>query len=270
MFGHFGFPALGMLGIGLGTAAGFWILLAGFIVYIWLMPKYHIYFKDLFSSVKSSHIAAIMRMGLPMGIMFSIDLSFLMLAVFFAGKLGTTAVAAQQIGLQITGLTFIILAGLSQAITVRIGHTWGAKDYSAASVICWSGLWMGTVLGLFFSILLWFKPLWLIGFDFDIHDPNNAEIIRVATVLLVAFGFFQLANTFRYTFFAVLRGLKDTIFPAVFSLIGFYGIAIGLGYPLLFHWHGTLFQFWMLTSAAILLIVIAMYFRFKYLISKSL
>ncbi len=269
MFGHFGFPALGMFGIGLGTAVGFWVLLIGFIIYIYLKPEYHVYFKELIRTFKPAHLMAILRIGLPMGVMFTIDLSFLMLAVFFAGKIGTTEVAAQQIGMQVAGLTFIIFAGLAQAVTVRIGHTWGAKQYHATNAICLAGVWMMGILSVLCSLLLWFKPLWIIGLDFDVTDPHNAEVVALAVTLLGAFGFFQLSNSFRYALFAVLRGLKDTLLPAFFSLIGFYGIAVGIGYPLLFSWHGTLYQFWILTSAATALIAVAMYVRFCYVIKKQ-
>jgi MATE family multidrug resistance protein len=268
MFGHFGFPALGMFGIGLGTSVGFWLLLVGFILYIWSQPDYRCYFSRSLLQVRQWHITSLLRVGLPMGIMWVIDLSFLMLAAFFAGKLGTTLLAAQQIAIQFVGISFLILGGLAQAITVRIGYTWGAKNYTAAKTICLSGTLMSTMLGLILSLLLWYKPLWIIGLDFNLSDPNNAEIIQLGCAFLAVFGFYQIAYSIRSALFALLRGLKDTLFSAVCSLVAFYGIAIGIGYPLLFVWGGNLFQFWALTSAVIFLVATAMYLRFNYLIHK--
>ncbi|MFN7097264.1 MAG: MATE family efflux transporter [Gammaproteobacteria bacterium] len=269
MFGHFGFPALGMFGIGLGTAIGFWMLFVGMFAYIWWQPQYRQYFNEALLQFNTLHIKPLIKIGLPMGVMWGIDVSFGMFAAFFAGKLGTTLLAAQQIGVQVTGLTFLVIAGLAQAITVRIGHTWGAKNYGAANAICLSGFLMCFSIGMLFSLLLWFKPLWIIGIDFNLSDPANAAIIKLATEFLLIFGFYQLANSMRYAFFAVLRALKDTYFPALCSLVGFYGIAIGLGYPLLFHWGGNLFQFWYLTTAAIMLIVGAMYWRFTLRVKQT-
>jgi MATE family multidrug resistance protein len=262
MFGHFGLPAMGMFGIGLGTAVGYWALFAGLLSYIFYQPQYRQYFSKHLMQFKDLHIKPLLHIGLPMGFMWCIDLSFGMFAAFFAGKLGTTSLAAQQIGVQITGLTFLVMAGLSQAITVRIGHTWGAKDYNAARLICLIGFLFSFTIGFLFSLIFWFKPLWIIGIDFNLTDPKNAEVIKLACEFLVIFGFYQIANSMRYAFFAVLRALKDTYFPALCSLVGFYGIAIGVGYPLLFHWGGNLFQFWSLATIALLMIVGAMYWRF--------
>lgn len=269
MFGHLGLPALGMFGIGLGTAVGFWALFVGLFIFILWKPQYRQYFTEQLLQFKNSHLKPLLKIGLPMGIMWGIDISFGMFAAFFAGRLGTTLLAAQQVGVQTTGLTFLVLAGLSQAITVRIGHTWGAKDYAAANSICLSGFIMSFIVGFSFSLIFWFKPLWIVGIDFNLSDPNNADVIKLACEFLAVFGFYQIANSMRYAFFAVLRALKDTYFPALCSLVGFYGIAIGIGYPLLFHWGGNLFQFWYLTTGALLLIVGAMYWRFTVRVKQA-
>lgn len=268
MFGHFGLPALGMFGIGLGTSVGFWALFVGFFIYIFYHREYRQYFTNFLTKSERKHIKSLLALGLPMGSMWWIDTSFTMFAAFFAGKLGTTLLAAQQIGIQVTGLAGIVMAGLSQAITVRIGHTWGAKQYDSARLVTYIGFLFSFIVGLLFSSIYWFKPLWIIGIDFNIHDPRNATIIQLGSAFLFVFGFYQLANSMRYALFAVLRALKDTYFPALCSLVAYYGIATGLGYPLLFHWGGNLFQFWYLASFSVLLIIIAMYWRFTYRVKQ--
>lgn len=263
MFGKFGFPKLGMLGIGLGTAFAYAVLLVGFMVYILYQPQYRCYFNKVLLSFGNNHIFSLVKIGLPLGFMWMINMSFNIFASIFAGKLGTVLLAAQQVGLQAMGLTFMVGSGLSQAISIRIGHTWGAKNYGVTKIICGIGVLMSFTLALLFSLVFWIKPLWIVGLDFDLSVPANADVIKLSCEFLIIFGIYQVVNSIRNALFAALRALKDTVFPALCSLIGFYGIAIGLGYPLLFYWDGNLFQFWYLTTLVLIFIDMALYRRLR-------
>lgn len=262
MFGHLGFPALGMLGIGLGTAVGFWLLTLGQIIYIIYHPEYRRYFSGWFTSLGGKHLKPLMKVGLPMGVMFTIDLSFIAIVAFMVGHINITLLAAQQIGLQALSLVMITIAGLTQAISIRLGHTWGAKAYGDAPMIGLTGFIHSFVLALLCALIFWIKPMWIIGIDFNLYDANNALVIQLATGVLMVMGFYLLANSLRYAAFALLRALKDTHFPAACSFFGFYGVTLGIGYPLLFHWHGSLIQFWCLATASTFFMATAMVWRF--------
>ncbi|MBY0544049.1 MAG: MATE family efflux transporter [Gammaproteobacteria bacterium] len=264
MFGKFGFPQLDMLGIGLGTAFAYTVLFIGFIVYIFFQPQYRGYFNLRLFNFQHWHINSLIKVGLPMGIIWMIDLSFSLFAASFAGKLSTLWLAAQQVSVQAAGLTFMVVAGLSQAISIRIGHTWHSNNVQVTKMICGIGVLICCFIPFLFSLIFWFRPLWIIGIDFDLSAPQNVAVIKLATEFLAIFGFYQIINSLRYAFFSALRAMKDTYFSALCSLIGFYGIAIGCGYFLLFHWHGTLFQFWYLTIFALCLIVVALYGRLRH------
>ena len=274
MFGHFGFPKWGLFGIGLGTALGYTFLLLGMLAYLLFDPRYRAYFANIqwlslgswkINATKtaktSSHLPALLKVGLPLGIIWGIDTTFLMFAAFFAGKFSTTLLAAQQVGVQAITLTFMLLSGLAQAISIRMGYTWGAKSYHLGKAIYLSGLSLSFIVTLCISTLFWFKPLWLIGVDFDVHAPQNKQLVLLASHFLYVFGAYQLLNSLRYALFAALRGMKDTYFPAICSFLCFYLIGIGGGYPLLFHWHGTMFDFWYLVIIALSLMVLALYWR---------
>lgn len=269
MFGHLGFPALGMMGIGLGTALGFSFLALGMLLYLLLHPSYKCYFSKNLFQFKQTHFKSLFKLGLPMGLMWMIDLSFMMIAAILVGKLSTVLLAAQQICIQAMALILIIMSGFSQALIVRVGHTWGAKDYASAKIIYQAGLFQCLIITLISGSIFWFKPLWIIGLDFNLANPNNKAVIQMAEQLLFIFGFYQMVNSFRYVLFGVLRALKDTFFSAILGLIAFYGIGLGLGYPLLFHWNGSLTQFWTLMIFTIFCMVLAMDRRYNQLIKLA-
>ena len=264
VFGHFGLPKLGMLGIGLGTAIGYSLLAVGLGGYALCHPIYRHYFKGSSNGTNIWHIKSLLRIGFPMGAMWTIDQSFFTAAAFLVGMLDVSLLAAQQIAMQITSLIMMMIAGLTQAMSIRLGHTWGAKAYQNAPMIGITGIMNALLLALIASLVLWLWPLQLISVDFDIHNPANLKIVEDAKPLLFIFGFYILANALRYAAFALLRALKDTYFPAFCSLIGFYGIALGLGYPMLFYWHVSINHFWLLATGVVFIMALLMLWRFKW------
>ncbi len=53
-------------------------------------------------------------------------------AALLVGWIGTTALAAHQIALQIATILFMVPFGISLAATVRVGHAVGRRDPAAA------------------------------------------------------------------------------------------------------------------------------------------
>ena len=61
---------------------------------------------------------------------------------------------------------------------------------------------------------------------------NDSQFIETTAVFLTYSLFFQLADTFAAPLQGILRGYKDTIVPFYLGLIGYWGVAIPLGYLL--------------------------------------
>lgn len=267
MFGHWGFPALGLFGIGLGTAIGYFALLIGMLIYIWMTPPCAIYFKEIrwFKlSFKLSHLPALLKIGLPLGFIWGTDTTFMLGVAFFAGKLGPLVLAAQQIGIQAISLNSMTLSGWGQAISIRTGYALGSKQYQALKPIIGLGLLWGLGFTLISSLLLWLKPLWIIGIDFNVNNPSNHHLVTLAISFLMVFGFYQLLSALRSALFAALRGFKETALPALLSLFCFYGFGLGLGYYLLFDYHLSMITFWYLMLIPLSLVVIGLYWRLYY------
>jgi MATE family multidrug resistance protein len=268
MFGKFGFPALGMGGIGLGTALAFWAILIGLAAYLISQPEFRSYFyKDLLKQF-NLHFKRLISLGTPIGIMWAIELFFFTLAAFYAGKVSMTVLAAQQVAIQCMLFGFVVVAGFGQAINVRIGHAWGAKDYARAMPVYISGLLLGSTYTFLLSLVFWIKPLWLIQIDFNIADPQNAAIIALAIQFFIALGVVQLCDNARYITFSALRGLKDTRFSALCSFIVFLIMMPGIGYLMVFHWHYSMVAFWWMCAVMIFGGFIAMYKRFRWLLRR--
>jgi len=129
IFGHLGFPALGLLGGGLGSTI-VWLIMCGSLI---AMVTAHRRFRrfHLFGNwwrFDGQRTAAMVRLGWPIGLTMALEMGVFALAVYFMGWIGASAVAAHAIALQLAALTFMVPLGLGQATTVRVGLALGRRD----------------------------------------------------------------------------------------------------------------------------------------------
>ena len=69
---------------------------------------------------------AFWRMGLPISLTLSFESLIFYGAAFMMGLIGSTALAAHAIAIQIASLAFMVPLGIGQAGTVRVGRAFGS------------------------------------------------------------------------------------------------------------------------------------------------
>jgi MATE family multidrug resistance protein len=67
----------------------------------------------------------LLTIGLPISGGFMLEWGLFSSAALLVGWIGTTALAAHQIALQVAAILFMIPFGISLAATVRVGHAVG-------------------------------------------------------------------------------------------------------------------------------------------------
>ena len=213
IFGHFGFPRLGIMGAGLASASSnifaFLAMLAialGFPV----LKRYRILHRLTEPHWKT--FRELFRLGLPIGITMVFEVALFNGAALAMGTLGLAPLAAHQIAITIPSITFMVPLGIGLAATVRVGLAAGAGDAAGArragfTAIAMAGLFM-CVMAL--VLLLWprqIATLWLP----DI--PANADVLRLAVSFLSIAAAFQLVDGIQAAASMSLRGLKDASGP---------------------------------------------------------
>src|ERR1700751_2324314 len=74
----------------------------------------------------------LIAIGLPISCALMLEWGLFASAAVLVGWIGTTALAAHQIALQIATILFMVPFGISLAATVRVGHAVGRRDPPAA------------------------------------------------------------------------------------------------------------------------------------------
>lgn len=240
MFGKWGLPALGVAGTGWATSlVNCWILLCFIGVIVWYHPlhKYPV-FKATGNGLQVEKLNAYLKVGGPIGLTILFEVALFSGLSFLMGKLGPTALAAHQIALSICTVTFMFALGVSYATTVRVAHGIGKKNlpYARRAGLIGMALGMG-VMGCAGLSFVWF-PEYLITLFLDPADLRNQGVIQLAVQLLYLAAFFQIFDALQVTSQGALRGLKDTFWPMLISLVCYW--VIGYGFALLLGFYADL------------------------------
>ncbi|MFF3701450.1 MULTISPECIES: NorM family multidrug efflux MATE transporter [Pseudomonas] len=221
--GMFGLPKLGLMGIGLVTALVANAMAIALALYIRRHPAYADF--PIRQGLSRPHLPALRelwRLGLPIGGTYTVEVGLFAFAALCIGTMGTTDLGAHQIALQIVSTAFMIPAGLSYAVTMRVGLHYGADRLLAARQAGRVGIGFGAAMMLGFSLLFWLMPEALVGLFLDRQDPAFADVIRVAVSLLMVAAWFELFDGIQTIAMGSIRGLKDAKTTFLVGLAGYW------------------------------------------------
>lgn len=240
IFGHFGLPALGLAGGGIGSTLTWLILCCLLIGVVRLDNRFRRF--HLFGNwwrFDRQRTAALVKLGWPIGLTMALEMGVFALAAYFMGWIGAPAVAAHAIALQLAALTFMVPLGLGQAATVRVGLALGRRDDAAVSRAGWTALVLGVGFMGVMALVMWSIPRTLVTLFLN-DVPENAVVIGVAISFLRVAAAFQLVDGAQVIGAGMLRGLHDTRWPLMFALVGYWVVGLGIGTWLAFarDWRG--------------------------------
>ena len=228
IYGKLGCPELGLMGAGLSTLISRILMLLCFVLYIFMSEQFKAYAQAikeaLFSRVKMRHI---FNMGYPVAIQMGLEASTFSFSAIMVGWISVTALAAHQVAITISQLFFLMMQGLSFALSILVSNCYGIKDYAGIHAYVKRGILMifGTSLSL--SILLYIFRYPAVGMFTD-----SPEVAEIAVVLFYVLFAYQIGDGIQLCFANVLRGLQD-VKPIMYAaFVSYYLIAIPVAYVL--------------------------------------
>lgn len=268
VLGHFGFPALGMIGAAFAAVIVNTFSLVFIIVYIQTREetrKYELFVR--FWKPDFHALWDVIRLGLPISVTILAEVTLFSAASILMGRIGTLELAAHGIALQLASIAFMVPLGLAQAATVRIGVAHGQNDYPnlvrAAITVYGVACAIAACGGLLFAL----APEYLASWFLDPNLPGAREVLAYASTLVIIAGVFQLVDGIQAVAAGLLRGLKDARVPMILALISYWPIGLALAwitaFPLGFGGPGVWFGFVVGLSAAAILLTTRFYLMVK-------
>lgn len=223
VFGHFGFPALGLVGSAIATTVSRWVMCLGVLVASWriLSP----YWRGVrFSALDPRRYTEMLGLGLPIALHISLEMWIFAAVGLMMGSLGAIELAGHQIALNLASLSFMVPLGISAAAATRVGNAIGRRDQVGAQRSATVCLTLGAAVMGGFGLLFYLLP-WPLARAFT----PEADVLAVAVILLPIAAIFQVADGVQVVASGILRGTADTRIPAVIALVGFWIIGLPLG-----------------------------------------
>jgi len=235
IFGHWGAPELGVQGSAIATVTVQVLSLALVAAYAAMLPalaKYHLFQR--FWRPDWPGFRAVFRLGWPMGLTGLAESGLFQASALMMGWIGTTALAAHGIALEITALSFMLHLGLSNAMIVRAGQAHGAQDWQglrhgAQAGIALSMAMAGVAVALFLTI-----PETLISPFLGVSGPERQAILTMGSALLACAALFQLADAMQAIALGLLAGVQDTRVPMALASVSYWLIGIPASYAMAF------------------------------------
>ncbi len=237
VYGHFGMPRLGVAGAGWATCLArvylALVLVASFA--IWGSPR-NGHRQPGWSNpwrgwpgFEPARFGRLIQLGWPAALQVGLEVGVFATATALAGRLDAVSLAAHQIVLNVSSLTFMVPLGVAAAGAVRVGQALGRQDRRGASTSGWTALLIGagfmTVSGL--SLLVFARPIVAIF-------TTDPLVVATSTRLFLLAAAFQLFDGIQVVATGVLRGVGDTRNPMICNLVSHWCIGLPIGYALAF------------------------------------
>ncbi|WP_400164192.1 MATE family efflux transporter [Brevibacillus sp. TJ4] len=257
IFGHYGFPELGVTGAAISTVFSRAVAL---LVFFWLLYRLltvKIKFRDYFSFTKE-YIRKILAIGVPAAFEQVTYQACQSVFLFYVTFLGAAELASRQYAMNISTYIYLFSLAIGMGTAIVTGRLVGANRKSEAYSRVWKSLRWGLILTLIVELFVILYRESLVGIFTD-----DLDIIRLTSQVILLSIFLESGRTFNLILINSLRAAGDAKFPVYMGLISMVGVSLPLGYFLVFTLDLGLAGVWLAIAADEWIRGIVMFFRWK-------
>ncbi|HEV2291312.1 MAG TPA: MATE family efflux transporter [Gemmatimonadales bacterium] len=232
IYGHWGLPALGVVGSGYATAVGRTALGAGVLVLAWpvLRPALLPLRRD---ALDPAPLLRMTRLGFPIAVTMELEYGAFAIVGLMMGTLGTLQMAGHQIALNLASLTFMVPLGVSGAGAVLVGQAIGRGDADGMRRAAGAALVIGVGFMACTAVVFTLTP----GAFAALYTTDPGVYALAATLIPIA-GLFQVFDGTQAVTVGILRGAGDTSAPMVINVLGFWLVGVPVSLLFGFALHG--------------------------------
>ena len=253
VFGKWGMPALkeaGLAWASLSIRTFMGILLFFTAIKWWKSPKKidWVFMKEMGS------------VGGPIAISLFFEVLAFCSVTLFVGKFAEVQTAANNLALNIGSLAFMIPLSISAAVSVKVGHAFGEKDFESIHVFGQMSLLASFIFTFLMGAVFYLFPHPIMALYTD-----DVLVLDWAKKLLFWIACFQLFDGAQVTIAGILRGLSITKETSLSIFTGYWLIGLPLGYYLAFYSGMEAQGFWvgLAISLAIVAGMLGLILRYK-------
>ena len=230
IFGHCGVPAMGAEGAGWASLISRCLMPVCFLIAMLWKDEWRQYLTAMTGRlITRREVEHLLVIGTPIGLQTFAE-AFLFTASFvIIGWISKEALAAHHIANQMADLTFMLATGIGAATTIRVSHQLGKGDLHAVRMASHASVHLCLLMNTIGAAIMIFGRNY-IPYIFT----KDAEVIPIASTLLIIAGTLQYADGLQCIGAAMLRGIQDVKVPMRIALFAYIAVALPLGLVLTF------------------------------------
>ncbi len=223
VLGNLGFPRLEVSGAAYATLIANAVNAGVSAAILWRGSNRKTYQTGRPSLASRRELAQVFRVGLPMGLGDFIEISAFSVFFAFISRIGTDALAANQIALQYLSLSFTVGIAYSMATSSLVAQKLGADEPRQAEGVGYRGLLLGmAVMGAIgLSYLIAPEALMRIF-------SSDPEVVAAGVLILRLVAFYQVFDAAALVLSGALNGAGDTAFTMIARAVMAWGMFIPL------------------------------------------
>jgi MATE family multidrug resistance protein len=267
IFGGLGLPALGTPGAAIATCVAAWLALG----IGWLLATRGESYREFqiqgdgFEKPSWATQRTLLKLGLPMGMSYLIEVTAFTFMALFIARLGSETLAAHQIAGNFGTVLYMLPLSIASATGILVAQEIGAGRLSAARHAGDAGIRLGVLVAVSIGLLVYFSRAYIVA----LYTPDP-KIAAIALSLFLFISFYQFVDAVQVGAAFVLRAYKVAAIPTLMYAIGLWGIGLGGGYLLGFDilgntpapLHGAA-GFWLGNSVSLGLVAAALYWYLR-------
>lgn len=272
VLGKWGFPALEVRGLAIATLASRWWMFFALAFYTLVQFKKQtlVFFmgKNLRWKFKKWDLAQqkdILRIGIPSGGHFALEVGVFGFVTFVATYLGPVALGAHHIVLMFISMTFMVPMGISTAATVMVGFHFGAGRFAeakrAGNICILASVIFMAVMSL---MMVLYKEALMSWFT------DNPPIVAIGANLFLLAALFQVADGAQITTAGVFKGIGNAKTPMLANFLGYYFFGLPLSLVLCFFYHWNVQGLWVGFTAGLFFIACFLLWRWIFFSANQL
>ncbi len=228
LYGGMGVPAMGGPGCALASMIISWLWFVAAAAILMRNPAYKPFaIFTHYSPPNRARLWALVRLGVPMGFTYLIEItSFTLMAIFIA-RLGTVVLAGHQIAANLGAVAYMVPLSLSIATSTLAAQSIGARDRVAARRISLNGIKLAVMCAVIVGAAVLFLRRELVSLY--THDDT---VLAIAVPLLPFIAFYQMFDALQVMTAFILRAYKIALIPTVIYALSLWGVGLGGGYVL--------------------------------------
>lgn len=207
IYGNAGMPELGLLGAGISTATSRFVILMLFCLIFFMNKRYSVYLNGALKAEPTKTkrtFVKINQLGWTSAIQSTIECGAFSLVAIFVGWLGTKPLAAHQIMLTVSMFFYNIYLGIATAISIRVSHFAGMKEWRAIVDVTKSGFFIIIAIAAFMAV-----PVYTFRYDIGSlfsDDPLVGQLVALTVIPLILY---QISDALQCSIANALRGLGE-------------------------------------------------------------